>query len=141
MTFLLFLSYQMTFCQISMEDVVWSLKHDSMCSLCLLEMHSLVNIEPAQRQNQVPTSHSWAIIQFWSQICKVMYLHWISIYNHSLKSTASLNDFMSFCDNNEANAIDNNVFRSLWAMSETLSYLVASIRGQKCSKSYCITSL
>ena len=140
MTFLLFLSYQMTFCQISMEDVVWRLKHDSMCSLCLLEMHSLVYIEPAQRQNQVPTSYSWAIDQFWSQICKVMYLHWISIYNHSLKSTASLNDFMSFCDNNEANAIDN-VFRSLWAMSETLSYLVARIRGQKCCKSYCITSL
>ena len=111
-----------------------------MWSLCLLKVHSLVNIEPAQSQNQVPTSHSWAIDQFWSQICKVMYLHWISIYNHALKSTASLNDFMSFCDNNEANAIDN-VFRSLWAMSETLSYLVASIRGQKCSKSYCITSL
>ena len=86
----------MTFCQISMENVVWRLKHDSMCSLCLLEMHSLVYIEPAQRQNQVPTSHSWAIDQFWSQICKVMYLHWISIYNHALKSTASLNDFMSF---------------------------------------------
>ena len=37
------------------------IQHDSMWSLCLLKVHILVNIEPAQKQNQVPTSHSWAL--------------------------------------------------------------------------------